>query len=64
MLVASCSSPDSTGQSNPTTVADSSCTLFSPIYTYGKDSELMDIRTVREINTHNDTYVKVCGEPK
>lgn len=64
LLATSCASPVSTGQINPTTVADSSCTLFGPIYTYGKDADVMDIRTVREINTHNDTYTRVCGEEK
>ena len=64
LLVQSCASPVSTGQSNPTTVADSSCTLFGPIYTYGKDADVMDIRTVREITIYNETYTRVCGEPK
>ena len=43
-------------------VTDSSCTLFSPIYTHGKDADLMDIRTVREINTHNELWDKICSK--
>nr|DAV72807.1 MAG TPA: hypothetical protein [Caudoviricetes sp.] len=41
---------------------DSSCTLFSPIYTHGKDSEVMDIRTVRAINTHNELWDRICSK--
>lgn len=60
MLVASCNS-QSTTDSKPTVVVDTACTSFSPIYTYGNDSEVMDIRTVREINAHNDIWDKLCG---
>jgi hypothetical protein len=45
-------------------VSDSSCTLFNPIKTYGRDWEVMDIRTVKEINIHNDAWNKVCAAKK
>lgn len=41
---------------------DSSCTAFSPIITHGKDPQVMDIRTVKAINTHNDKWDALCGD--
>lgn len=59
LLVVSCANRNTTPQTEYI-VTDSSCTLFSPIYTHGKDSEVMDIRTVRAINTHNELWDKLC----
>ncbi|WP_426607448.1 hypothetical protein [Pantoea anthophila] len=49
---------------SPVATVDSLCTQDSVIRTHGKDADLMDIRTVRAINDHNDLWVKLCGEPK
>lgn len=54
-----------TRNTTPTTeyiTVDSSCTLFNPIYTHGKDADLMDIRTVRAINTHNELWDRICSK--
>ncbi|WP_277869770.1 hypothetical protein [Izhakiella australiensis] len=37
--------------------------IFFPIRTYGQDWKNLDIRTVREINTHNEVWQRLCGEP-
>lgn len=60
-LVVSCSSHDSTPTGAGELITDSSCTLFSPLYTHGQDAQLMDIRTVRQINAHNDLWLSLCG---
>lgn len=39
---------------------DSSCTAFGPIITHGKDPDVMDARTVKEINAHNDKWDSLC----
>lgn len=59
-LVVSCSSHDSTSTGGSELMTDSSCTLFSPLYTHGQDAQLMDIRTVRQINIHNDLWSSLC----
>ncbi|KAF0857730.1 MAG: hypothetical protein E6X23_03485 [Mixta calida] len=43
---------------------DSSCTLFQPIYTHGNDAQVMDARTVRAINTHNELWDRLCSDKK
>ena len=63
MLAAGCSSLNTTPQIKYITI-DSSCSAFSPIITHGNDYKVMDIRTVRQINAHNDLYDKLCGEKK
>ncbi|MFH8133574.1 hypothetical protein ABU178_05190 [Pantoea osteomyelitidis] len=42
-------------------ITDSACVLFSPIYTHANDAQVMDIRTVRAINTHNQMWDLLCG---
>lgn len=65
VLVCGCTSKETTPTTDaPTKTVDSLCTLDSPIRTHGKDADVMDIRTVRAINDHNDLWVKLCGEPK
>lgn len=63
LLVTSCATPPITSNS-PQITTDSSCTFFSPIRTYGKDWQVMDIRTIKEVNVHNDTWNKLCEEKK
>lgn len=41
---------------------DSACTAFQPIITHGKDPDVMDGRTVKAINTHNDTWDRLCAK--
>lgn len=65
MLVTSCAGRHSTVTTDaPVRTVDSLCTLDSPIRTHGKDADVMDIRTVRAINDHNDLWVSLCGESK
>jgi hypothetical protein len=64
LLVTSCATQHGTTHNSPQLIQDSSCTLFSPIRTYGKDWQVIDIRTVKEINVHNDTWNKVCATKK
>ncbi|GAA0494812.1 hypothetical protein GCM10009413_32800 [Tatumella punctata] len=65
LLVTSCGNHNSTPTINaPVKTIDSLCTQDSVIRTHGKDADVMDIRTVRAINDHNDLWVKLCGEPK
>ncbi len=61
-LVTSCGSPDTTNP-EPVAITDSACVLFSPIYTHASDVQVMDIRTVRAINTHNDMWDQLCSPP-
>ncbi len=63
-LAAGCSSRHTTPTINNEVISDASCTLFSPIYTHNQDAQLMDIRTVRQINTHNDLWVSLCVNKK
>lgn len=61
LLVTACGSRNTT----PTikyVYVDSSCTAFGPIITHGKDPDLMDARTVKEINAHNDKWDALCGK--
>lgn len=41
---------------------DNSCTAFGPIITHGQDPDLMDARTVKAINTHNEKWDALCGK--
>ena len=61
LLASACSSQSTTPTINYVTV-DSACTAFSPIITHGKDPQVMDVRTVRQINAHNDKWDALCGE--
>ncbi|MEN3753740.1 hypothetical protein ABC733_17205 [Mangrovibacter sp. SLW1] len=60
LLATGCANQNTTPTIKYITV-DSSCTAFQPIRTHGKDADVMDIRTVRAINTHNDTWDRICG---
>nr|DAI70280.1 MAG TPA: hypothetical protein [Bacteriophage sp.] len=63
LLATSCANHSSTPTTEaPTKTVDSLCTQDAPIRTHGKDADLMDIRTVRAINNHNDLWVKLCGK--
>lgn len=61
LLVTGCANQSTTPPTKYVTV-DSSCTAFQPIITHGKDADEMDVRTVRAINAHNDTWDKLCGD--
>ncbi|ECI2457661.1 hypothetical protein AH259_11445 [Salmonella enterica subsp. enterica] len=61
LLVTACASQNTTPQIKYVYV-DSACTAFKPIITHVKDPDVMDIRTVRAINTHNDTWDKLCAK--
>lgn len=39
---------------------DNACAAFNPIITHGSDPDVMDARTVKAINVHNDTWEKLC----
>lgn len=61
LLVTACGSRNTT----PTikyVYIDNSCTVFGPIITHGKDPDLMDSRTVKAVNTHNDKWDALCGK--
>lgn len=65
LLATSCVDHPSTATTDaPVRIVDSMCTSDSVIRTHGKDADVMDIRTVRAINDHNDLWVSLCGEPK
>lgn len=59
-LAVSACAPQSTTQTIK--YVDNSCTAFKPIITHGKDPDVMDARTVKAINAHNDTWDKLCGD--
>jgi len=61
LLASGCSNQNTTGHDQPNSVIDTSCSSFSPIYTYGDDYKTMDVRTVRQINTHNQVWEQLCG---
>lgn len=62
LLVTSCSSQTTTNP-EPVALTDSSCSLFSPIITHGDDARVLDIRTIRAINAHNDLWDSLCHAP-
>ncbi|ORM61391.1 hypothetical protein HA40_05725 [Mixta calida] len=63
LLATSCASRNTTSMIDRASV-DSSCTLFQPIYTHGNDAQVMDARTVRAINTHNELWDRLCSDKK
>lgn len=63
LLVSACAGRNTTPATEYVYI-DSSCTAFKPIITHGKDPDVMDARTVKAINTHNDTYDALCGDKK
>jgi hypothetical protein len=65
LLATGCGTASSTARTEaPNKIVDSLCTVDRPIITHGSDADVMDIRTVRAINEHNDLWVSICGQPK
>lgn len=60
LLVTACASQNTTPQIKYVYV-DNACTAFKPIITHGADPDVMDQRTVKAINAHNDTWDELCA---
>lgn len=61
LLVTACANQNTT-QPIKYVYVDNACTAFRPIITHGKDPDVMDARTVKAINTHNDTWDNLCAK--
>lgn len=62
VLLATACAQEATTPKTEYVYTDSSCTAFQPIITHGNDPDVMDARTVRAINAHNETWGRLCGE--
>lgn len=60
LLVTACASQNTTPQIKYVYV-DNACTALKPIITHGADPDVMDQRTVKAINAHNDTWDALCA---
>lgn len=62
MLLASACGNQPTTPKTEYVYVDTACTSFKPIATHGNDPDVMDARTVKAINIHNDMWDSLCGE--